>query len=175
MSMKNSSDTIGNRTRDLPACSTMLQPTAPPCAPPPNLYVFIRVPPKIYTYLSGCPQNLYYLSGCPQIYTYLSGCPPNLHVFIPWFLAELLTMLCGTQGFRWTLAGKLVNSGLRHLPDSTVAVLSWGATTRHLDVGQSWRMNEAFVTEWRKKEKKGSWCMNRLGDEKNDSYWIKEI
>jgi hypothetical protein len=28
--MKNSSDTIGNRTRDLPACSAMPQRTAPP-------------------------------------------------------------------------------------------------------------------------------------------------
>jgi hypothetical protein len=32
MSMKNSSDTIGNRTCDLPACSTMPQPTALPRA-----------------------------------------------------------------------------------------------------------------------------------------------
>jgi len=30
MSLKNSSDTIGNRTRDLPACSAVPQPTAPP-------------------------------------------------------------------------------------------------------------------------------------------------
>jgi hypothetical protein len=30
MSIRNSSDTIGNRTRDLPACSTVPQPTAPP-------------------------------------------------------------------------------------------------------------------------------------------------
>ena len=29
MSMKNSSDTIGNRTRDLSACSAVPQPTAP--------------------------------------------------------------------------------------------------------------------------------------------------
>ena len=29
LSMKNSSDTIGNRTRDLPACSALPQPTAP--------------------------------------------------------------------------------------------------------------------------------------------------
>ena len=29
MSMKNSNDTIGNRTRDLPACSAVPQPTAP--------------------------------------------------------------------------------------------------------------------------------------------------
>jgi hypothetical protein len=31
--MKNSSDTIGNRTRNLPTCSTVPQPTAPPRAP----------------------------------------------------------------------------------------------------------------------------------------------
>ena len=31
--MKNSSDTIGNRIRDLPACSAVSQPTAPPRAP----------------------------------------------------------------------------------------------------------------------------------------------
>ena len=30
--MKNSSDTIRNRTRDLPTCSAVPQPTAPPCA-----------------------------------------------------------------------------------------------------------------------------------------------
>jgi len=30
MSMKNSNDIIGNRTRDLPACSAVPQPTAPP-------------------------------------------------------------------------------------------------------------------------------------------------
>jgi hypothetical protein len=32
MSMKNSSDAIGNRTRDLPACSAAPHPTAPPRA-----------------------------------------------------------------------------------------------------------------------------------------------
>ena len=31
--MKNSNDTFGNRTRDLPACGAMPQPTAPPRAP----------------------------------------------------------------------------------------------------------------------------------------------
>jgi hypothetical protein len=34
MSMKNSNDNIGNRTCDLPACSAVPQPTAPPRAPP---------------------------------------------------------------------------------------------------------------------------------------------
>ena len=33
MSMKNSNDTIGNRTRDLLACNAVPQPTAPPRAP----------------------------------------------------------------------------------------------------------------------------------------------
>jgi hypothetical protein len=32
MSIKNSNYTIGNRTHDLPACSAVLQPTAPPRA-----------------------------------------------------------------------------------------------------------------------------------------------
>jgi hypothetical protein len=33
MSMKNSNDTIGNQTRDLPTCRAVLQPTALPRAP----------------------------------------------------------------------------------------------------------------------------------------------
>jgi hypothetical protein len=33
MTMKNSNDAIGDRTRDLPACSAVPQPTAPPRAP----------------------------------------------------------------------------------------------------------------------------------------------
>jgi hypothetical protein len=32
-SMKNSNDSIGNQTRDVPACSAVPQPTAPPRAP----------------------------------------------------------------------------------------------------------------------------------------------
>jgi hypothetical protein len=33
VSMKNARDTIGNRTRDLPTCSAVPQPTAPPRTP----------------------------------------------------------------------------------------------------------------------------------------------
>ena len=33
MSMKNSNGTIGNRTRDLPICSAVSQPTGSPCTP----------------------------------------------------------------------------------------------------------------------------------------------
>ena len=36
--MKNSNDTIGNRTRDLPACSVVPQPTVPPRA---STFVYI--------------------------------------------------------------------------------------------------------------------------------------
>jgi len=36
MPMKKYNDTIGNRTRDLPACSAVPQPTAPPRAPEAN-------------------------------------------------------------------------------------------------------------------------------------------
>jgi hypothetical protein len=38
MSMKNSNDTIGNLTRDLPVCSAVPQPTAPPRVPPSTVY-----------------------------------------------------------------------------------------------------------------------------------------
>ena len=42
---KKFNDTIGNRTRDLPACSAVSQPTAPPAACPNNA----RCPPKYGT------------------------------------------------------------------------------------------------------------------------------
>ena len=51
MSMKKSNDTIGNRTRDLPACSAVSQPTAPPRAP---LYTTIG------TYYSSNPTRTTY-------------------------------------------------------------------------------------------------------------------
>ena len=56
--MKISSDIKRNRTHDLPACSAVPQPTAPPCAPPP--------PPNRIVQL-----NLLHSS------TLLMFCPPN--------------------------------------------------------------------------------------------------
>ena len=44
--MRKSNDTIGNRTCDLPACSTMPQPPAPACAP--NMG-FVSVNNKLFT------------------------------------------------------------------------------------------------------------------------------
>ena len=40
--MKNSNDTIGNRTRDLPTCSAVPQPTALPRAPPQRRIIFLN-------------------------------------------------------------------------------------------------------------------------------------
>jgi len=51
MSMKNSNDTTGNRTRELQACSAVPQPNAPPAACPCTrcvLYLFCSV---LYTYI----------------------------------------------------------------------------------------------------------------------------
>ena len=41
--MKNPNDTIKNQTRDLPTCSSVPQPTAPPPAP-----LFVLVPGNYY-------------------------------------------------------------------------------------------------------------------------------
>jgi hypothetical protein len=45
MSMKNSNDTIGNRTSDLPACSAVPQPTVPPHGPKVTItqYIFVAI------------------------------------------------------------------------------------------------------------------------------------
>jgi len=42
MSIKNYNDSIGNRTRDLPICSAVPQPTAPPRAPSNIMVILIR-------------------------------------------------------------------------------------------------------------------------------------
>ena len=48
--MKNFSDTIGNRTRDLPTCIAVPQPTAPPRAP--YIYIYIYIYIYLFIYLS---------------------------------------------------------------------------------------------------------------------------
>jgi hypothetical protein len=62
MSMKNFNDTIGNRTRELPACSAVPEPTAPPRAPPVLVYnkCFNRVPHDA----SAVVLQFYWLPGC---------------------------------------------------------------------------------------------------------------
>ena len=70
MSMKNSSDTIRNRTHDLPACSAVPQPTVPPRAPHIKGY-----------YLAGCTTFLHLPAPISQLYYIL---PPVVSV-IPVF------------------------------------------------------------------------------------------
>ena len=52
--MKNSSDTIGNRTRDLLACSALPQPSAPPRAP----YNVYKTQFTVKIYCSLCVEKL---------------------------------------------------------------------------------------------------------------------
>ena len=47
--MKNSSDTIRNRTRDLPVYNAVPQPTTPPCAP--KIYITILKYPMSVVFL----------------------------------------------------------------------------------------------------------------------------
>jgi hypothetical protein len=54
MLMKNSSDTIGNRTRDLPVCSAVPQPNAPP--------------DLIYTNSTFCPHSVFMCLYGPENY-----------------------------------------------------------------------------------------------------------
>ena len=60
--MKNSND-IGNRTRDLPACSAVPQPTAPPCA---LIYMYVYI--YIYNYKYMC--NYVYIYKITDTHTH---------------------------------------------------------------------------------------------------------
>jgi hypothetical protein len=59
MSMKNSIDTIGNRTRDIPACSAVPQPNAPPPTPKGiiKMYNFLLLPYSQYVHENFPPRN----------------------------------------------------------------------------------------------------------------------
>jgi hypothetical protein len=56
--MKNSSDTIGNQTRDLLACSAVPQPIAPPRAP---IYTFSEGNSSVDIYYNMAAVRKYYL------------------------------------------------------------------------------------------------------------------
>ena len=61
MSMKNSNDTIRNRTRDLPICSAVSQPTASPRTP--NLYTIHVIMAKLMRTSPSSPYSLTNMSG----------------------------------------------------------------------------------------------------------------
>ena len=52
MSMKNSNDNTGNRSRDLPTCSAVPQPTAPPRTPSDNT---VQTLSSYVTVTTACP------------------------------------------------------------------------------------------------------------------------
>ena len=71
--MKNSNDSIGNRTRDLPACSTTPQPTAPPRAPLQHCTTFISLLVTYRFYVADVISLCYYvltiLEALPYLHT----------------------------------------------------------------------------------------------------------
>jgi hypothetical protein len=86
MSMKNYSDNIGNRTRDLLACSAVPQPTALPRA---RIYIYIYI--YVYIYI------------CIYVYTHIvdnslyTGCPKKIVPFSKMFccfVGAILKLLC---------------------------------------------------------------------------------
>jgi hypothetical protein len=85
MSIKNSNDIIGNRTRDFPTCSAVPQPTAPPRVPIPlsgHSYPFMEVKRpgvKLITHLFLGPRlrlsRVMFVFPCPHPATFTpSGC-----------------------------------------------------------------------------------------------------
>jgi hypothetical protein len=67
--MKNSSDTLGNRTRDLPVCNTVPQPTAPPCNP-----LFMRTRLKAATKKYGKAQKTTFSQRTQQAQNLITDC-----------------------------------------------------------------------------------------------------
>jgi hypothetical protein len=66
--LKKSNDLIGNRNRDFPACSTVLQPTTLPCAP----FYFMYY----YFYFFGIKaKNQKVNNNVTPLHSLSSGCP----------------------------------------------------------------------------------------------------
>ena len=77
--MKNSSDTIGNRTRDLPTCSTALQPTAPPAACPIQCFIYRSY---MFRRRSQWPRGLRRRSAAARLLRSWVRIPPGAWMFV---------------------------------------------------------------------------------------------
>jgi hypothetical protein len=88
--MKNSNDTIGNGTRDLPTCSAVPQPTAPPAACP--------LPQKYY--VQFC---IYHTMSIFRQFCYMRERNPVKRLFrtiiVPLMMGQLGPRLVGICGF----------------------------------------------------------------------------
>jgi hypothetical protein len=85
MSMKNPNDTIGNRTRDLPACSAVPQPTAPS-----------RTPLLMVAFLNSCLQTQYGDSANIFVVNYTSAMYSYLELQVFWLIDILREGLCSS-------------------------------------------------------------------------------
>jgi len=94
--MKNSKDIIGNRTRDLPACGAMPQPTAPPHAP--SLLEYTRLYIYIYIYI-----YIFYFRG-KSLSTFLAT------LFLLKLAVNSFTVRCLTLHGHAHIAEKIVSS-----------------------------------------------------------------
>jgi len=104
MSMKNSNDTIGNRTRDFLACSAIPQPTAPSCSP--SKYVQYQTNLSLMGLYLNCQTKK--LSGFPseQITIPHTTGKPNF----------CCSLLCLVQGIDW----RNVHVHTRHMHNSKI-------------------------------------------------------
>jgi len=89
MSMKTSKETIGNLTGDLPACSTVPQPTAPPAACP----VILQCPGQI---ISFCDKSLQ--TSCSQVARVIATL---------WYLIPVLLSSWVYRNHLWTTFSQL--------------------------------------------------------------------
>jgi len=67
--MKKSNDIIGNRNRDLPACSAVPQPTAPPHAP--YMYIYYTISLQVAALLGLLGPEDAVITNCPNVGTNL--------------------------------------------------------------------------------------------------------
>ena len=81
--MKNSNGTIGNRTRDLPACSAVPQPTAPPGASYLHKYLLIV--------LTRCAKFIIYINLL--YFSYMIQCHMHHHHNATYLKADIVIKL----------------------------------------------------------------------------------
>jgi len=120
MSMKNSNDTIENRTRDLPACSTVPQPNVPPCT------ACYCVSTDIFPYLYRCPRRN--VSNFGRVFLMLKYTDITKNTYVQsWTVMEIMAReKCGI------LAGpRTVPVSWQHYSCPSLSVVSYYGNSAH--------------------------------------------
>jgi hypothetical protein len=123
MSMKNSNDTIGNRTRDLPACSTVPQPTASPewkvlSACRTVTFITFQHPCFVLSFFLPGVTHFGIAEGCSDKCPIISEALTNviIHTTVLWVVTPYSTVPVGKQLFRAIcclhLQGKLLHCAI---------------------------------------------------------------